>query len=63
MPATTQPQADTSEAIRLDCERALRRLDALIDERDDVLLHHAHRFIRHTRELAAAQAAGVRFAD
>jgi hypothetical protein len=56
MPATTQPQPDPSEAIRLDCERALRRLDALIDERDDVLLRHARRFIRHARELAVAQA-------
>jgi hypothetical protein len=56
MPATTQPQGDLSDAIRLDCERALRRLDALIDERDDVLLDHARRFIRHARDLAVAQA-------
>jgi hypothetical protein len=56
MPATTEPGRDLSDAIRLDCDRALRRLDALIDERDDVLLRHARRFIRHARDLAVAQA-------
>jgi hypothetical protein len=55
MPATTHASHDLSEAIRQDCDRALRRLDALIDERDDVLLRHARRFVRHARELAIAQ--------
>jgi len=61
MPAATHPipSRDVSEAIRQDCERALRRLDALIDERDDVLLQHVRRSVRHARALAAAQSANA----
>jgi hypothetical protein len=58
MPAHTHPipQHAVSDAIRQDCDRALRRLDALIDERDDVLLRHVRRFVSHARALAAAEA-------
>ena len=57
MPATDHPSHEVSDAIRRDCDRALRRLDALIDERDDVLLRHVRRFVRHARDLTVAQAA------
>jgi hypothetical protein len=43
-----------SDAIQIDCERAIRRLDVLIGERDDVLLHQARAFVRHAAVLAAA---------
>jgi hypothetical protein len=57
MPATDHPSHEVSDAIRRDCDRALRRLDVLIDQRDDVLLRHVRRFVRHARDLAVAQAA------
>jgi hypothetical protein len=40
--------------IRVDCDRALRRLDRLSQERDDVVLVHAREFIRHAAELSQA---------
>lgn len=40
--------------IRIDCHRALRRLDALIGERNDVLLHQVRALVRHASDLAAA---------
>ena len=52
MPTTAQP-ITVSEAIRADCERAIRRLNVLISERDDVLLHQVKAFIRHAATLAA----------
>ena len=52
----TASPSDVSEAIRVDCERAIRRLDVLIGERDDVLLRQVRQFVRHAAELAAAQA-------
>jgi hypothetical protein len=54
MTAATVP--DLSDAIRSDCDRALRRLDALIGERDDPVLRHVRRFVRNARALAVEQA-------
>jgi hypothetical protein len=45
-----------AEAIRIDCERAIRRLNVLISERDDVLLHQVRGFVKHAAALADAQA-------
>jgi hypothetical protein len=58
MPATAPAasSSDLPEAIRRECERALRRLDILIRERDDVLLDQVREFVRHAAALAAAQA-------
>jgi hypothetical protein len=58
IPATAPaaPSSDLPEAIRRECERALRRLDILIRERDDVLLDQVREFVRHAAALAAAQA-------
>jgi hypothetical protein len=39
--------------IRISCERALRRLDRLAGERDDVLLRHARELVRRAAALAA----------
>lgn len=57
MPSTTPaiPTDDVSDAIRVECERALRRINVLINERDDVLLQQVRGFIRHAAALAAAQ--------
>jgi hypothetical protein len=41
-----------AHAIRVECERALRRLDALNRERHDVVLEHASAFIRHAASLS-----------
>jgi hypothetical protein len=38
--------------IGVDCDRALRRLDDLIAERDDVLLAHAREFVAHAAGLS-----------
>lgn len=58
MPLSTHaaPTQDVSDAIRAECERAIRRLDVLIGERDDVLLQQVRQFVRHAAALAAAQA-------
>ena len=62
MPVTHEPTAPdhaiTAQAlaheIRTDCDRALRRLDQLSRERQDVLLAHAREFIRHAAALSRA---------
>jgi hypothetical protein len=46
--------SDRSDAIRTECERAIRRLDVLIRERDDVLLHQVRAFVRRAAALAGA---------
>lgn len=57
MPATpTPPAPEVADAIRISCERALRRLDVLIGERDDPVLHHVRLFVQQARALAAEQA-------
>jgi hypothetical protein len=38
--------------IGVECARALRRLDGLISERDDVLLAHARAFVRRAASLS-----------
>jgi hypothetical protein len=48
-PATNQIVA---QQIRVDCDRALRRLDRLDRERHDVLLDHARQLIRHAAALS-----------
>jgi hypothetical protein len=45
---------ERSREIRVSCERALRRLDRLAGERDDVLLRHARELVRRAAALAAA---------
>jgi hypothetical protein len=40
--------------IRVDCDRALRRLDRLSQEREDVVLVHAREFIRHAAQFSQA---------
>ena len=53
-----QPRSVSAETlaheIRIDCDRALRRLDRLREERDDVVLVHAREFIRHAAQLSQA---------
>jgi hypothetical protein len=46
---------DRDREIRVSCERALRRLDRLVAERDDVLLRHARELVRRAAVLAATQ--------
>jgi hypothetical protein len=46
---------DRSREIRIACDRALRRLDRVIGERDDVLLRHARELVLQAAELAAPQ--------
>jgi hypothetical protein len=38
--------------IAVECDRALRRLDGLISERDDVLLTHAREFVARAARLS-----------
>ena len=51
---------ELAREIRIECSRALRRLDTLIGERNDVLLHQVRGLVRHASDLAAAQ---LRLAD
>ena len=48
--ATTEQLA---RAIHADCDRAIRRLDVVIRERDDVLLRHAREAVQHAALLSA----------
>jgi hypothetical protein len=62
MPAT-QPAIDTApttaeelaRTIHSECARAIRRLDVLIRERDDVLLLDARAAVRHAAVMSARQ--------
>jgi hypothetical protein len=53
-----RPSAESSDQlareVRIDCHRALRRLDTLIGERNDVMLHQVRSLVRHASDLAAA---------
>ena len=53
MPATTAEEL--ARTIHSECARAIRRLDTLIRERDDVLLLDARRAIRHAAVMSARQ--------
>jgi hypothetical protein len=44
--------AALAREIGVECDRALRRLDGLIAERDDVLLAHARAFVAHAASLS-----------
>jgi hypothetical protein len=46
------PNQILAHQIRIDCDRALRRLDRLDRERHDVLLDHARQLIRHAAALS-----------
>jgi class 3 adenylate cyclase len=48
-PATIR---ETAQEIGADCDRALRRLDRLIGERDDVVLTHVRAFVEHAARLS-----------
>ena len=55
--AAPAPSPRTEQVVReiaLDCDRALRRLDRLNREKDDVVLMHARAFIRHAAALSHA---------
>jgi hypothetical protein len=47
--------AESALLIREDCVRALRRLNVLIRERDDVLLVQARDSVAHAAALSAAE--------
>ena len=50
----SQPNAEgLARQIGVECDRALRRLDGLICERDDVLLAHTRTFVRRAARLSA----------
>jgi hypothetical protein len=52
---TSAESADElAREMRIECSRALRRLDTLIGERNDVLLHQVRASVRHASDLAAA---------
>jgi hypothetical protein len=51
----TESADELARQVRIDCNRALRRLDTLIGERNDVLLDQVRAFVRHASDLAAAQ--------
>ena len=54
-PVKFPPQLETAtlaHEIGVECERALRRLDGLISERDDVLLVHTRTFVRRAERLS-----------
>jgi hypothetical protein len=48
-----------AQAITIDCERALRRLDGLSREHYDVVLVHARELVRHAAKLSRAMEHGV----
>jgi hypothetical protein len=50
----TESADELARQVRIDCNRALRRLDTLIGERNDVLLDQVRAFVRHASDLAAA---------
>jgi CMP-N-acetylneuraminic acid synthetase len=53
-PAPNLRTEELAREIAIDCDRALRRLDRLNRERDDVMLVHARAFIRHAATLSHA---------
>jgi hypothetical protein len=53
-PPRTPTSQDLAREIHVDCDRALRRLDRLNQERHDVVLVHARALIRHAARLSQA---------
>ncbi len=53
-PAPNLRTEELAREIAIDCDRALRRLDRLNRECDDVVLMHARAFIRHAATLSHA---------
>jgi hypothetical protein len=50
----TESADELARQVRIDCNRALRRLDTLSGERNDVLLDQVRALVRHASDLAAA---------
>lgn len=60
MSVTAPSSEQLASMIHSECQRAIRRLDVLIGERDDVLLEDAHQAIQHAAVMSARLEAAVR---